>query len=92
MSRKAPQATQKARPQPSARETKSAAKSAVKSRKQGVEKRPKRRPKLSAKRAKELAAQRAARRKVLLVVGDYALGMAMLAGAVWWLVVFLERR
>ncbi|MCG7364200.1 hypothetical protein MHZ93_23355 [Roseomonas sp. ACRSG] len=52
----------------------------------------KRKPKLTAKQAKELAARRAVRRKVLLVVGDYAMGLAMLAGAVWWLVTFLERR
>jgi hypothetical protein len=38
-----------------------------------------------------MAARRASRRAFWLQVGDYALGLAMLAGAVWWLMVFLKR-
>jgi hypothetical protein len=88
MSPKAPPATSRAKPRPPAREAKRPAKGAVKIRKQGA----KRKPKLTVKQAKELAARRAARRKVLLVVGDYGVGLAMLAGAVWWLVWFLSKR
>jgi hypothetical protein len=92
MKPKAPPATSRGRkPQPPAREAKRPAKGAVKGRKQGAGKAPKRKPKLTAKQAQELAARRAAWRRVLLVVGDYTLGLAMLTGAVWWLVVFLEK-
>jgi hypothetical protein len=92
MSRKAPPIPSKVKPQPPAREAKRSTKGAAKGRKQVAGKAPRRKPKLTAKQAQELAARRAARRKVLLVIGDYVLGLAMLAGAVWWLVVFLSVR
>jgi hypothetical protein len=90
MNRKAPPAAAKGKPQPPTREGKRPAKGALKGGKQGTGKRLKRKPKLTAKQVQELAARRAARRKVLLMIGDYTLGLAMLAGAVWWLVVFLR--
>lgn len=59
---------------------------------QGAGRLPKRTPKLTVRQAQELVARWVTRRKVLLVVGGYALRIVMLVGAFWWLAVFLEKR
>ena len=84
--------TAKADPKlPSSRTQRQAA-SPVKAIKQTARKRKTGKPKLTAKQVKQVVARQAARRRLLFVIGDYALGLAMLAGAVWWLITFLERR
>ncbi|MCG7364201.1 hypothetical protein MHZ93_23360 [Roseomonas sp. ACRSG] len=74
------------------RETKKPTKHAVKGGMQGAGRLPKRTPKLTVRQAQELVARWVTRRKVLLVVGGYALRIVMLVGAFWWLAVFLEKR
>ncbi|MBO1073246.1 hypothetical protein [Roseomonas marmotae] len=87
MSGKAPKA---ASPKPSPR-TARQPKPPAKPRKAAAARRPRKAPKLTARQAREAEARRAARRRFWLGIGDYALGLAMLAGALWWLANFLGR-
>jgi hypothetical protein len=84
--------TAKADPKLPSSRTKRSAASPAKAVKRTASKRQKGKLKLTAKQTREMAARQAARRRVLFVVGDYVLGLAMLAGAVWWLAVFLGKR
>ena len=84
--------TAKADPKLPASKTRKPAPGPAKSIKPSAKKQRKGKLKLTAKQTRELAARQAMRRRVLWVVGDYALGLAMLAGAAWRLIVFLGKR